>query len=67
MKHGVITKDDDEYKYLMKFIQLEIDLGIYSANVINNKSEMKKAVEKCKDMEGPRKITKEIAKVLEKN
>lgn len=48
LKHGIITKKDPEYRYLMKFIDLEIKLGIHSTNVINNKEELKKAVEKCK-------------------
>lgn len=44
VKHGVITTKDKEYKYLMDFIQLEIDLGIHQANVTNNESEFKQAV-----------------------
>lgn len=40
---------------------MEIDLGIHRSNVINNETEMKKAVAHCKNMTGPKKITKEIA------
>lgn len=31
-------------------MDLEIELGIHASNVLNNKDEMKKAVEKCKNM-----------------
>lgn len=40
VKHGIINEDDDEYRYLTKFMDLEIELGIHSSNVDNNKEEM---------------------------
>lgn len=50
----------------MDFIQLEIELGLHRTNVINNETEMKFAVDHCKDISGDRKITKEIAEDLRK-
>lgn len=70
LKHKLITKDSREYKYLMDFIQLEVDLGIHKANVTNNDIEINKAIESCqnsRNLKGQKIITAQIAKDLIKN
>lgn len=67
VKWGIITEDSREYKYLMDFMQLEIELGIHKVNLENFKKEIASAVQHCKNMSGPRKITAEIGDDLIKN
>lgn len=64
LKHGIITEDSREYKYMNDFMQLEIDLGLHRTNITNNDSEFKKIVKEHKSGNLPQNrkpITEEIA------
>ena len=45
---GMISEHDDEFLYLMKFIEMEINMGIYNLDTENNKEETEKLLQNYK-------------------